>query len=103
MKFIDEAARDDLAKSSTILQCILSILDFECHKYLNQPEVLTVYNNIATIDLDPMGDEEIMEACKVVNNQFKRKDGGFTCSQQEYGKGIVRCEARHLHEYLLLT
>lgn len=103
MRFIDEASRDDLAKSSTILQCILSILDFECNKFHFQPEIVGVQDNIALVNLDPMSDAEIMEACKKVNSQFQRIDKKFTCVHQEHGKTFVKCEAGLLGDYHRLT
>lgn len=103
MKFVDEATRDDLAKSSTILQCILAILDYECNLYHFQPEVISVQNNVATVNLDPMKDGEIMEACMKVNKQFQRLDKRFTCAQLEHGQTFVRCEASHLRDYIQLT
>lgn len=99
MKFIDDYTKDDLAKSSTILQCILAILDYECNKFHFQPEVVGVQNNIAYINLDPMTDVEIMEACIQVNKQFQRLDKKSTCYQQEHGKTFVFVEARHLSDY----
>lgn len=103
MKFIDEYTKDDLAKSSTILQCILAILDYECNKYHFQPEVVGVQDNIAYVNLDPMNEIEIMQACIEVNKQFKRLDNKYTCYQKEHGKTFVYCEALPLREYQLLT
>ncbi len=103
MKFIDEYTKDDLAKSSTILQCILAILDYECNKYHYQPEVVGVQDNIAYLNLDPMTNAEIMEACIQVNKQFQRIDKKPTCHQQEYGKTFVFCEALSLADYNRLT
>lgn len=99
MKFVNDHAMEDLAKSSTILQCIIAMLDFECNKFHYQPEVLTVINNVATIDLDPMNQEEIMEACMKVNKHFIRKDKRFTCVPMEHGQGFVKCEAGLLSDY----
>lgn len=103
MKFIDDYTKDDLAKSSTILQCILAILDYECNKYHFQPEVVGVQDNIAYVNLDPMTDVEIREACMEVNKQFQRVDKKFSCYQQEHGKTFVFCEALKLSEYNRLT
>jgi hypothetical protein len=90
MKFIDEAAKDELAKSSTTLQCILSILDYECNRFHMQLEVIGVTDNVALIDLDPLGNEEIMAVCMKANQQFQRRDGQFTCYQKDYGKTFVK-------------
>ncbi len=103
MKFVDDAARNDLAKSSTILQCILAILDYECNLYHFQPEVLSVFNNIATVNLDPMKTEEIMDACMKVNKQFQRMDKEFTCAPLDFQGTFVRCKATHLRDYVQLT
>lgn len=103
MKFIDESTKDDLAKSSTILQCILAILDYECNKFHFQPEVVGVQDNIAYVNLDPMTDIEIMQACIEVNKQFQRIDKKPTCHQQDHGKTFVFVEARPLDEYNRLT
>lgn len=103
MKFIDEHTRDDLAKSSTILQCILAILDYECNKFHFQPEIVGVQDNVALVNLDPMRDAQIMEACIKVNSQFQRKDKKFTCTHQEHGKTFVKCEALGLSDYIQLT
>lgn len=103
MKFIDEYTVDDLAKSSTILQCILSILDYECGKFQLQPEVAWVNRNQALVSLDGMNDAEIMDTCLRVNKQFQRLDKKPTCYQQEHSKTFVKCEALTLKEYVLLT
>ncbi len=103
MIFIDERTVDDLAKSSTILQCILSILDYECNKFHFQPEVAWVNNNQALVSLDAMNEAEIMDACNKVNKQFQRLDKKPTCWQQEHGKTFVKCEALPLSQYILLT
>lgn len=103
MKFIDEEAKDELAKSSTTLQCIVSILDYECSKFHCQLEIVGVADNVALIDLDPLGDEQIMEVCTKANNQFQRRDGQFTCYQKDYGKSFIKCEALHISEYIKLT
>ena len=103
MKFIDEYTKDDLAKSSTILQCILAILDFECNKYHFQPEIIGVQDNIAYVNLDPMTDIEIMQVCIEVNKQFQRVDKKPTSYQQDHGKTFVFCEALPLSGYNRLT
>ena len=103
MKFIDDIAKDELAKSSTILQCILSILDFECNKDYVQLEVIGVSDNVALLDLDPLSNERIMDICMKANNQFQRRDGQFTCYQQTQDKTFVKCEAKPLSEYNRLT
>ena len=103
MKFIDDFARDDLAKSSTILQCILSIMDYECHRYDLQPEVIWVQDDGALISLDGMRDDEIMDICIKVNKQFQRKDKKHTCYQQEHRKTFVKCDAVKLDQYVMLT
>jgi hypothetical protein len=103
VKFIDDFTKADLAKSSTILQCILSILDYECNLYHFQPEVVSVVNNVATVNLDPMKDEEIMDACLKVNRQFQRLDKSFTCVQLEHGQTFVKCTATKLGDYIQLA
>ena len=102
MKFIDERTQDDLAKSSSILQCILSILDFESNKFHFQPEIAWVNNNSALISLDGMSQVEIMETCIKVNQQFQRIDKKPTCWQHEHGKTFVKCEALPLSDYTRL-
>ncbi len=103
MKFIDDYVRNDLAKSSTILQCILAILDYECNLYHFQPEVVSVINNVATVNLDPMRDQEIMDACMKVNKQFQRRDKAFTCSHLQHGETFIKCIASPLSDYIQLT
>jgi hypothetical protein len=103
MKCIDDHTQDDLAKSSSTLQCILSILDYECARFHFQPEVIGVSDNVATVNLDPMDDAEIMHVCIKVNRQFQRLDKKPTCAQQDHGKTFVRCEAVALTEYIRLT
>lgn len=75
------------------------MLDFECNKFHFQPELIGVENNIAMINLDPMTSSEIMEVCKTVNSQFKRKDGKLSCVLKEMSKTFVVCEAAELSEY----
>lgn len=104
MKTIDDATTDQLAKSSTILQCIISILDFECAKYYFQPEVIWVGdNNEALVDISEMVNEEIQAVCKAVNVQFQRIDKEPTCRQEEHDKTLIRCRALPLSNYTRLT
>jgi hypothetical protein len=102
LKFIDEGARDDLAKSSTILQCILAILDFECNKSHTQPEIVGVDRDIAMVAVD-LDMERMLEICEIVNKQFKRKDHKFTCIVSNEIEGFIECEALPLDQYEFLT
>jgi len=103
VKFIDDKAVDELAKSSTILQCMVHMLDFECNKFHFQPELIGAENNIAMVNCDPMTDKEIMDVCSKINSQFKRKDGRLSCVLKEMSKTFVVCEAGALSEYNQLT
>mgnify|MGYP003330940583 CR=1 FL=1 len=102
MKFIDEATKDDLAKSSTILQCILASLDFECGKYMIQPEVIGVEGNEAMVNVDALEFEQMVEVCNKVNTQFKRKDTKFTCIITNEVDGFISCIASELKDYIQL-
>lgn len=99
MKFIDDATRDDLAKSSTILQCILAILDFECHRYSCQPEVIGVEKDEAMVNVEALRFEEMIEVCNSVNKQFTRKDKASTCFITNDVDGFISCRAGLLDEY----
>lgn len=103
MKFIDDQARDELAKSSTILQCMIQMLDFECNKFHFQPELIGVEQDVAMINCDPMNYQEIIDACNKVNSQFKRKDGQLSCVLNEMNKTFVLCRASELEQYHQLT
>lgn len=103
MKFIDEHVKGDLAKGSTILQCVLSILDFECNKFHVQPEVLWARANSALVDVDGISDEEVMHICIKVNKQFQRKDKKPTAYQQDHQNTYVMCETLPLDQYIMLT
>lgn len=103
MKFIDDAAVNELAKSSTILQMIVNALDFECNKYHFQPEVIGAVDNVATINCDPMTAHEIMEVCGRINSQYKRKDGKLSCVLQDMSKTFVTCRAGQLSDYSQVT
>lgn len=102
MKFIDEHTRDDLAKSSTILQCVLAILDFECNKSHVQPELIGVEDNKAMVAVD-LEIEHLTEICQAVNKQFRRRDNKYTCVVSNEVDGFIECEAVPLSEYELLT
>ncbi len=103
MKFIDDKAVDELAKSSTILQCMVQMLDFECNKYHFQPELIGADKDVAMINCDPMTAAEIMAACQKVNSHFKRKDGKLSCVLEEMSKTFVTCKAGALEDYSQLT
>lgn len=103
MKVIDDQTTDELAKSSTILQCILSILEFECAKAHAQPEVIWVGHGEALVEVDKMTSLELESACMSVNKQFQRIDKKPTCKLEEYGKTLVRCQAIDLNDYVRLT
>ena len=103
MKFIDEYAVADLAKASSTLQCILSILEFECTKYLIQVEVIWVNGQNVLVSLDGLTETEVQDVCLKVNKQFRRKDGKFTCWQKEHRKTYVECEALPISDYTMLT
>lgn len=102
MKYLDETVKEDLAKSSTILQCILSILDFECNKFHIQPEVIWARANSAMVDLDGINEDEIIDICIKVNKQFARKDKRPSCYQEEHRELMVKCESVSLDEYVML-
>jgi hypothetical protein len=99
VKFIDDSTRDDLAKSSTILQCILASLDFECNKFHIQPEVIGVDSNEAMVSVDPMSFEQMIQVCNTVSGQFKRHDNAFTCKITNEVDGFVSCFATGLEDY----
>lgn len=103
MKFIDDAAVENLAKSSTILQCMVQLLDFECSKYHIQAELIDAENGTALINCDPMKPEQILEVCKKVSSQFKRKDGKFSCLPKETNEIFVVCSAGKLEDYCQVT
>ena len=98
MKFIDEYTRDDLAKSSTILQCVLAMLDFECNKSHTQPEVIGVENNVAMVAVE-LDMEMLTEICMTVNKQFRRKDNKYTCKVSNEVDGFIECEVVGLDQY----
>lgn len=103
MKCIDDQTTHELAQSSTILQCIISILEFECNKDHIQPEVIWVGDNEAMVDLDKMTNERIDDVCSKVNVQFVRRDKRLTCRQEDPNRPLVRCRALPLTEYIRLT
>lgn len=103
MRCIDDKTVDELAKSSTILQCIVSILEFECAKYHFQPEIVWVGNNEALVSVGEMIPEEITAICEKVNVQFQRRDGANTCRREEHKQTMIRCRALPLSEYIRLT
>jgi len=103
VKFIDDAAVENLAKSSTILQCMVQLLDFECSKYHVQAELIDAEAGVALINCDPMSADQIMEVCKKVSSQFKRKDGTFSCVPKENNEIFVVCKAAKLEEYCQVT
>lgn len=103
MTFIDEATRNDLAKSSTLLQCILAILDFECHKYSCYPEVIGVEENEAMVNVEALRFEEMVEVCNSVNRQFQRKDKASTCYITNDVDGFITCKSAVLSAYCQLT
>ena len=103
MKFIDEATRDDLAKSSTLLQCVLSIVDFECSKSHFQAELIGVEDNEAMLNVDALPLERVIEICTTVNKQFMRKDGELTCLPTRDTEGFISCFATVPSDYVQLT
>ena len=103
MIFVNDAAMSELAKSSTILQCIVHQLDFECSKFHIQAELIEVSNGVAFINCDPMTQAQIIGACMTVNNRFKRKDKKLSCKLQELTDSFVTCEAGLLSDYSQLA
>lgn len=103
MKFVDDGVKDELAKSSTVLQCILAILDYECNKYYAQPEVIDVEQNSAVISIEKMHLDQLIQVCGLVNSQFKRRDKKPTCAHIDAEDSIIYCEAVMLDQYDQLT
>ena len=103
MKCVDEHTREDLAKSSTILQCILAILDFECNKSHCQPEVVGVENDEALVCVDPLNFDQMIRVCEAVNKQFQRVDGKYTCQIENEVDGFILCHATPLKDYIQLS
>lgn len=102
MLFVSDSVKEELSKSSTILQCALSILDFECNRYHHQPQIFEVEGECAMIDMDKMNHIQIMEVCMAVNRQFKRSDNKPTCYHLDTDDTIVICETAELSEYSCL-
>lgn len=103
MLFLDDGVKSDLAKASTVLQCILAILDYEANKFHYQPEVIDVENNIALVNIDKMSYEQTLEVCRLVNLQFKRLDNAPTCAHVDIEDSIIFCEGLPLDQYSQLT
>lgn len=103
MLFVSDQARDELAKSTTILQMMIHMLDFECNKHGVQPELIGCRSGIAMISVDPMGVSAIIGACEKVNQHFKRTDGKFSCSIQDTDARLVECFATGLADYHLVS
>jgi hypothetical protein len=101
VRFVSEESLDELAKSSTILQCIVNQLDFECNQYHVQPEFLAASDGKAVICCDPLTPDQIMMICERVNKQYVRKDKRLSCVLNEINKTIVTCEAGKLSDYNL--
>ncbi len=99
MKFVDDAAVDELAKSSTILQCMVHMLDFECAKFHVQAELIMAEDGKALINCDPMDQQQIMSACEKVNRSFVRKDKNLSCVLNEMNRTMVTCRAGKLEDY----
>ncbi len=99
MVFIDDATRDDLAKSSTILQCILSMLEFECARDHVQLECIGVEKDVALVSADPLKLERMTEVCMQVNKHFKRRDKKPSCYVSKDDRSLIFCEALELKEY----
>jgi hypothetical protein len=103
VKFIDETSQHDLAQSSTILQCMVHMVDFECNKFHIQAELVGAENGTALIDCDPLTHDQIIDVCNKVNKHFVRKDGSFSCKPKENFKTFVVCEATGLEGYSQLA
>ena len=101
MKFVSDEALDELAKSSTILQCMVNQLDFECNQYHVQPEFIGAEYGKAIICCDPLTPDQIMMICERVNKQYTRIDKKLSCVLNEMNKTIVTCEAGKLSDYNL--
>jgi hypothetical protein len=101
VRFVSDAALDELAKSSTILQCMVNQLDFECNQYHVQPEFLCADRDVATICCDPLTPDQIMMICERVNKQYTRIDQKLSCVLHEMNKTIVTCHAGKLSDYRL--
>lgn len=101
MRFVSDESLDELAKSSTILQCIVNQLDFECSQYHVQPEFIAAQSGKAIVCCDPLTPDQIMMICERVNKQYVRKDKRLTCVLNEINKTFVTCEAGILADYYL--
>jgi len=101
VKFVSDQALDELAKSSTILQCMVNQLDFECNQYHVQPEFISAEDDQAIICCDPLTPDQIMMICERVNKQYIRIDKKLSCVLNEINNTIVYCKASKLSDYQL--
>lgn len=99
MLFLDDTIKNDLSQSSTILQCMLALLDHEAGKFHKQPEVIDVENNIAMINMDKMHTDQILAVCEYVNSHFSRADKKPSCYHLQIDDTIVVCESVDLSQY----
>lgn len=99
MLFLDDSIKNDLSKSSTILQCIVALLDHESNKFYGQPEVIDVENNTAMINMDKMDTDQVLAICEKVNSHFSRADKKPSCYHLEIDDSIIICESVELNQY----
>ncbi len=79
MTFLDEEVRDAFHKISTLMQIVVSILEFECAKFHGQLELIGCEEDVSLLACPDMRTTDMFTVCDKINSQFKRYDKKFTC------------------------
>lgn len=103
MLFLDDESRHMFHQSSTLLQIICQMLEFECAKHSAQVELIACESGLAIMGVQQITFDQLTDACQTVNKQFQRVDKTFTCKISERRMGIVECYASDLADYKELT
>jgi hypothetical protein len=103
MLYLDEDTRHSFHQAGTLLQIMVSILEFECAKFHGQLECIGCEEQTALIAVEGVSFNLLSQMCELVNKQFKRKDGAYSCKISEQRQGLVICKASDLKEYIELT
>ena len=91
MLYLDEETRLEFHKSSTLLQIICQMVDFECAKFTEQIEVIAIDDSTALLQALNMGEVQMREVCMTVNKQFKRRDREYTCRVGDSQLHYIKC------------
>lgn len=98
MTYLDDETRDMFHRVSTLLQIVVSILEYEVAKFHVQLHLIGAEIDIALLAAEGMRDQDMFAVCDKINQQFKRTDKKLTCVVHDTTLKLFKCFVTNQNE-----